>query len=90
MSGRSCRLCRATVVLICTFMPRARAVSQASRVQRNTPGTPRKSSWSSAVEPSRLSERPVAPAACTARSRSSVSVGVPEGDTATRTPISLP
>lgn len=63
-------------MLICAFRPRARAVYQASRVQPYAPGTRRNPSGCSAVVPSRLSESPTAPAWCTLRRRSGVSVGV--------------
>ena len=88
--GSSRRLLRQMVVFTWKRNPCLTTSFAASMVSSKVPSIPRKESWVSAVAPSRDSEKALTPASRTAASRSSVSSGVTEGDSAIGSPMEVP
>lgn len=90
MFSKSSALCAPTEVLICVVRPRCLAARIIFSVQSYEPATPRKASWISAVEPSRLTAMRASPASARRATISGVISGVPEGVIAIRRPMSVP
>ena len=88
--GSSRRLLRQMVVFTWNRKPCFTTSSAAAIVSSKVPSMPRNESWVTAVAPSSESENALTPASRTEASRSSVSNGVTDGDSAIGSPIDVP